>query len=88
MNKEWGLRGFHMRFGSHEDVGYLKRVISEAFVPMGVNVLVLECNTSFQFSSHPEVSGGTLTRQDARELCRRDGLYRVGRRYLWHMAGS
>ncbi|WP_219835412.1 family 20 glycosylhydrolase [Paenibacillus sp. R14(2021)] len=77
MNKEWGLRGFHMRFGSHEDVDALKRVITEALMPMGVNVLILEVNTNFQFSSHPEVSGGTLTRQDARELsalCREGGI--------------
>ncbi|ALS28056.1 family 20 glycosyl hydrolase [Paenibacillus sp. 32O-W] len=71
------LRGFHMRFGSHEDVGNLKRVIRDELVPLGVNVLVLECNTSFVFESHPEVSGGTLTKQDARELsalCKENGI--------------
>ncbi|MFC5649662.1 family 20 glycosylhydrolase [Paenibacillus solisilvae] len=58
-------------------MGPLQRVITEALVPMGVNVLVLEVNTNFQFGSHPEVSGGTLTRQDARELsalCRASGI--------------
>jgi rubredoxin len=78
LNKNnWELRGFHMRFGSHEDVHNLKRVISEALVPMGVNVLILECNTSFVFASHPEVSGGTLTKKDARELsalCKQHGI--------------
>lgn len=77
MNNEWSLRGFHMRFGSHEDVDHLKRVIEEALVPMGVNVLILEVNTNFQFSTHPEVSGGSLTRQDARELsalCKSRGI--------------
>lgn len=78
MNKDgWQLKGFHMRFGSHEDVGNLKRVIEEALAPMGVNVLILECNTSFQFQSHPEISGGSLTKEDARELsalCKRHGI--------------
>ncbi len=71
------LRGFHLRFGSHEDVPDLKRVISGALAPLGVNTLVLECNTSFVFTSHPEVSGGTLTPEDARELsahCREHGV--------------
>ncbi|BBH20638.1 hypothetical protein Back11_19830 [Paenibacillus baekrokdamisoli] len=77
MTKEWTLRGFHMRFGSHEDVENLKIVITDALVPMGVNVLILECNTSYQFTSHPEVSGGTLNWLDARELsalCKRNGI--------------
>ena len=77
MNNEWALHGFHMRFSDHDDVENLKRVITDALVPLGVNVLILECNTGFQFRSHPEVSGGTLTREDARELsalCRRYGI--------------
>ncbi|WP_054958118.1 family 20 glycosylhydrolase [Paenibacillus dakarensis] len=77
MSKPWALRGFHMRFSDHNDVGNLKRVIQDALVPLGVNVLILECNTGFQFSSHPEVSGGTLTRADARELsalCKQHGI--------------
>ncbi len=71
------LKGFHLRFGQHEEVGALKRVISEALAPLGVNTLVLECNTSFTFKSHPEVSGGTLTKSDARDLarlCREHGI--------------
>lgn len=71
------LRGFHLRFGSHEEVPALKRVISGALAPLGVNTLVLECNTSLVFGSHPEVSGGTLTAEDARELaalCREHGI--------------
>lgn len=39
------LRGFHMRFSDHDDMGNLKRVITYALVPMGVNVLILECNS-------------------------------------------
>ena len=70
-------RGFHMRFGSHEDVPALKRLIAEHLAPMGVNVLVLEVNMNFQFKSHPELAGGTLTADDARELaalCRERGI--------------
>lgn len=71
------LRGFHLRFGSHEEVDALKRVITGALAPMGVNTLILECNTSFVFTSHPEVSGGTLTAQDVQgltALCREHGI--------------
>lgn len=71
------LRGFHFRFGEHGDVAILKRVITEGLAPLGVNTLLLECNTSFQFESHPEVSGGTLTPDDARDLaahCRAHGV--------------
>jgi len=76
-SSEW--RGFHMRFGSHDDVPNLKRVIIEYLIPMGVNVLILEVNTNFQFKSHPELSEGahTLTHEDAHELaalCRANGI--------------
>lgn len=76
-SSDW--RGFHMRFGSHDDVPNLKRVITDYLVPMGVNVLILEVNTNFQFKSHPELSEGahTLTHEDAHELaalCRENGI--------------
>jgi hypothetical protein len=35
----------------------LKRVISEALAPMGINVMIFEINYNFQFKSHPEVAG-------------------------------
>ncbi|MED5015689.1 family 20 glycosylhydrolase [Paenibacillus chibensis] len=71
------LKGFHLRFSNHEEMELLKKVITDALVPMGVNVLILECNTGFQFTSHPEVAGGSLTREDARELsrvCKQSGI--------------
>lgn len=70
-------KGFHMRFGSCEDMPALKRVINEGLVPMGVNVLILEVNTNFIFESHPELAEGTLTKADAHELaalCRENDI--------------
>jgi len=63
--------------GSSADVPGLKQLIAERLAPMGVNVLVLEVDYSFQFQSHPEVSGGDLTKADARGIaavCREHGV--------------
>lgn len=71
------VKAFHLRFGSHELVEPLKAFIEHVLVPRGVNFLLLECNTSFQFESHPELSEGTLTKDDARELsrfCKENGI--------------
>lgn len=52
----------------HGGVPLLKRAIAEKLAPMGVNVLILEVNYNFRFASHPELSGGNLSVNDAREL--------------------
>lgn len=62
------VKGFHLRFGSHEEMVPLKKFIETTLVPRGVNLLILECNVSFKFESHAELSEGTLTKHDAREL--------------------
>ncbi|PAV31214.1 hypothetical protein CIL05_00715 [Virgibacillus profundi] len=68
MNTTEPVRAFHLRFGSHDQVEVFKKFIEKVLVPKGINHLFLECNTSFVFESHPEVTGGTLTKQDAREI--------------------
>lgn len=62
------VRGFHLRYGSHEDLQSFKDFIKKVLVPRGINLIFLECNVSFRFQSHPELSEGTLTKEDAREL--------------------
>jgi hypothetical protein len=55
----------------------LKRAIIEKLAPMGVNVLILEVNYNFRFANHPELRGGDLTVEDARDLaqtCRKHGI--------------
>ncbi|ASN04178.1 family 20 glycosylhydrolase [Virgibacillus necropolis] len=77
MNVTEPVRAFHLRFGSHDLVEPLKEFIEKVLAPKGINHLLLECNTSFVFNSHPEVTGGTLTKQDARELalvCKNNGI--------------
>ena len=75
--REGYWRGQHLSLTSTEDVPELKRLIAETLPPMGVNVLVLEVNYGFQFQSHPELSEGSLTAADAREIaavCREHGI--------------
>lgn len=77
MNREKPVRGFHLRFGSHELVEPFKLFIEKVLAPKGINHLIIECNTSFVFESHPEVKGGAFTKEDAKgiaDLCRSLGI--------------
>lgn len=71
------ISAFHLRFGAHDLVAPLKQFIESVLLPKGINFLLLECNTSIQFTSHPELSEGTLTKEDAKELssfCKANGI--------------
>lgn len=71
------VKAFHLRFGSHELVEPFKQFIEKVLAPKGINHLIIECNTSFVFEKHPEVTGGTLTKQDAKEIaavCKQHGI--------------
>lgn len=71
------VKAFHLRFGSHELMGPFKKFIESVLVPKGINCLIVECNTSFQFTSHPEITDGTLTKEDAKDLallCKRHDI--------------
>lgn len=77
MDNETTLRAFHLRFGSQELVDSLLTFIEQVLVPRRVNLLLLECNTSFQFEVYPELSEGTLNKYDAKEIariCKRNGI--------------
>jgi hypothetical protein len=52
----------------HGGIPLLKRAIVEKLAPMGVNVLILEVDYNFPFASHPELRGGDLSLDDARDL--------------------
>jgi hypothetical protein len=58
----------------------LKRAITEKLAPMGVNVLILEVNYNYAFTSHPELSAGgdgVWHAEDARDLaetCRKHNI--------------
>jgi len=71
-------RGVHIQLRSDGDVPLLKRTITEALAPMGVNVLILEVHYTFAFDSHVDLRAGTpLTKAHARELaalCRRHAI--------------
>lgn len=71
------VSGFHLRFGSHDEVASFKAFIADVLVPKGINLIILECDVSFQFESHPELSEGSLNKDDARELsdfCNQHGI--------------
>lgn len=71
------VSGFHLRFGSHDEVEPFKKFIVDVLVPKGINLIILECNVSFQFESHPELSEGSLNKTDAQELaklCKRHNI--------------
>jgi len=59
-------------------VPVLERAIETDLAPMGVNVIVVEVNYSFQFQSHPELRGpDPISKARARELadvCREHGI--------------
>jgi len=61
-----------------DELALLKRAIAEELKPLGVNVIVLEVNSSFAYQSHPELGDPSgLNREDARDLaafCRQNGM--------------
>jgi hypothetical protein len=48
----------------HESVDLCRKVLA----PLGINVLVVEVNYGYRYSSHPGVSSGDLTRDDVQQL--------------------
>lgn len=60
--------GFHLRISSKEDVEPLLYSLEEFLLKRGVNCLVLEINTGYQFTNHPELSEGTLSKVEANQI--------------------
>jgi hypothetical protein len=70
--------GLHLLARGPEILPLLKRGITEALAPVGINALVFEVNYDFQFRSHPELANRKAwSKAQARELadhCRRHGI--------------
>jgi hypothetical protein len=70
--------GIHLPAPSPEALPLLKRGITEALAPMGVNAIIFEINYSFQYQSHPELaSPQAWSKAQIRELvdhCRQNGI--------------
>ena len=63
----------------HDGLPLLKRAVEEKLAPMGVNVLIMEVNYNFAFSSHPELCASAKRadrgrRRDLAATCRRHGI--------------
>jgi hypothetical protein len=70
-------RGVHLSLGSDNQAAALGQQVPR-LAALGVNVLIVEVNYSFDFQSHPELRGGqALTKAAARALtdqCRTNGI--------------
>lgn len=74
-NPTW--RALHLIGPRAERLDVTRELISKFLVPMRFNVLILEVNYGFQYTSQPELDCRGLTRQQARELtdfCRKSGI--------------
>ncbi|GBC95184.1 hypothetical protein HRbin16_00971 [bacterium HR16] len=61
--------GVHIMAPRAEDVPLLNRAIEQTLAPLGVNVLILEVNYSFEYRSHPELRASTvLSKADIRDI--------------------
>jgi hypothetical protein len=71
-------RAVHLMASGRDDMPLLKRAIDQGMKPLGINVLMLEVNYRFEFTSHPELrEGGGMNKSDARDLaafCRERGI--------------
>lgn len=65
------VRGIHLSAPAPEDVPLFAGFIRDAFPKEGVNVLVLEINFGYQFTSHPELRNErALSREQVQEIVR------------------
>jgi hypothetical protein len=74
-NRQW--RAIHLIGPRAEKLGLTKQFVAEVLAPKGFNVLILEVNYGFQFTSHPELECRGITREQARDLaafCRRHNV--------------
>ena len=74
-NPQW--RAYHLTNPEPEKLPVTKTLVADFLAPMGINALIVEVNYSFQFTSHPELEGRGLNKEQARELtdfCRQHGI--------------
>ncbi len=74
-NSRW--IAFHLIDGQPDRLDAVQRLVSEGLAPLGFNVLILEVDYSYRFTSHPELQAHGLNRDQARELvdvCHKHGI--------------
>jgi hypothetical protein len=74
-NPTW--RALHLIHPQPEKLDATKELIADYLAPMGINVLILEVNYAFDYTSHPELKCSGLNKEQARELtelCRKHGI--------------
>jgi hypothetical protein len=70
-------RGLHIKVPTHRSLQHTLRLCTDHLPALGVNILVVEVNYRYKWRSHPELSEGDLTFEDARKLtatCRAAGI--------------
>lgn len=65
------MKGFHILIRSREELSALAAAAERHLAPLGVNTFVAEIDDCFRFREYPELSGGDITADDAREFTRR-----------------
>lgn len=74
-NRQW--KAYHLMSPVGEKLPVTKTLIADVLAPMGINVLIVEVGYGFEFTSHPELQGRGLNKDQARELtrvCREHGI--------------
>jgi hypothetical protein len=74
-NRQW--RAYHLTGPSPGNLAAAKSLVADVLAPMGINVLIVEVDYGFRFTSHPELECRGLDSQQARELtdvCRKHGV--------------
>ena len=75
--KDWSFRGLCIGMPGEKDIDVFKQMIAEVLPEYNCNALVLLIRYRYQFKSHPEISDGGFTPEQAAEigaLCRQNGV--------------
>ncbi len=71
-------RGLHIYLSNRADLPIMIRALEEELAPRGLNMLIVEVDFNFQYTSHPELASETgMNKEDVRQLlevCRRLGI--------------
>ena len=71
------LASLHLIGPQPERMALTEQFVRESLVPLGINVLILEVDYGFQFTSHPDLECRGINKEQARKLaetCRNNGI--------------
>ena len=74
-NPTW--RALHLINPQPERMALTEKFVRESLAPLGINVLILEVDYGFQFTSHPDLECRGINKEQARKLaetCRNNGI--------------